>query len=184
MACVRNAAPLEVVGEENMSTFYTYVDSPIDRLMLTSDGTHLTGVYMLDRKQEPPIRPGWACRSDAAPLQEAVQQLCSYFAGERRQFDLPLAPAGTPFQLRVWQELSRIPYGATISYGELAARIGNPNASRAVGLANGRNPIPIIVPCHRVIGANGKLTGFGGGIWRKQKLLEIESADVCSRTLF
>jgi methylated-DNA-[protein]-cysteine S-methyltransferase len=161
-----------------MSTYYTYLDSPIDRLLLVSDGTNLIGVYMLDQRYEPPMGKDWIERADVAPFPEAIRQLDAYFAGERTDFDLPLAPSGTPFQLRVWQELARIPYGVTMSYGELAKRVGNPNASRAVGLANGRNPIPIIVPCHRVIGANGKLTGFGGGLWRKEKLLQIESANL------
>jgi methylated-DNA-[protein]-cysteine S-methyltransferase len=163
-----------------MTTYYTYMESPIDRLMLTSDGNCLTGIYMLEQRHEPAIGKEWVESCDAAPFAQAVDQLCAYFAGERSGFDLPLAPAGTPFQLSVWQELSRIPYGVTISYGELAKRVGNANASRAVGMANGRNPIPIIVPCHRVIGANGKLTGFGGGLWRKEKLLELEVRLLCA----
>ena len=97
-------------------------------------------------------------------LTRAMEQLRAYFAGELRMFDLPLAPEGTPFQLRVWRQLQEIPYGETISYGQLARMIGNPNASRAVGLANGRNPIPIVIPCHRVIGSSGKLVGYGGGL--------------------
>ena len=108
------------------------------------------------------------------PLRAAVEQLRAYFAGELRDFTLSLAPSGTSFQLRVWEELTRIPYGETICYGELADRIGNPKASRAVGLANGCNPISIIVPCHRVIGANGKLTGYGGGLPIKEQLLALE----------
>jgi methylated-DNA-[protein]-cysteine S-methyltransferase len=107
-------------------------------------------------------------------LQEPVRQLRAYFAGDLETFDLPLAPAGTPFQLAVWRELCKIPYGKTISYGELARHLGNPNASRAVGLANGANPIPIVIPCHRVIGSNGKLTGYGGGLPIKEKLLALE----------
>jgi methylated-DNA-[protein]-cysteine S-methyltransferase len=105
-----------------------------------------------------------------------VTQLEEYFSGQRRDFDLELAPQGTEFQLRVWNELTRIPYGTTISYGELARRLGNPDASRAVGTANGANPIPIVVPCHRVIGADGSLTGFGGGLKAKAALLELEGA--------
>ena len=103
-----------------------------------------------------------------------MRQLKAYFAGELENFDLPLSPQGTPFQQRVWGELQKIPYGDTISYGELARRIGNPKASRAVGLANGSNPISIVIPCHRVIGANGKLTGYGGGLPIKEKLLALE----------
>ncbi|HEY1263901.1 MAG TPA: methylated-DNA--[protein]-cysteine S-methyltransferase [Terriglobales bacterium] len=113
-------------------------------------------------------------RPDSPVLKEALRQLRAYFAGELEQFDLPLAPKGTDFQMRVWNELCRIHYGETISYGELARRIGNPQASRAVGLANGSNPIPIIIPCHRVIGSDGKLTGYGGGLPIKGKLLALE----------
>jgi methylated-DNA-[protein]-cysteine S-methyltransferase len=107
-------------------------------------------------------------------LKEIVRQLRAYFAGTLEKFHLPLSPQGTQFQLGVWKRLCDIPYGETISYGELARRIGNPNASRAVGLANGSNPIPIIIPCHRVIGSNGKLTGYGGGLPIKEKLLALE----------
>jgi methylated-DNA-[protein]-cysteine S-methyltransferase len=116
--------------------------------------------------------PGW--QEDASELIEPVRQLRAYFAGQLDNFDLALSPQGTPFQQRVWSELCKIPYGETISYGELARRIGNPNASRAVGLANGSNPIPIVIPCHRVIGSNGKLTGYGGGLPIKEKLLALE----------
>jgi methylated-DNA-[protein]-cysteine S-methyltransferase len=152
------------------------VDSPIGPLLLVTDGRALTGLYLTpwagdeiaaDSREEP-----------AHPvLAAAADQLDAYFAGEREEFDLPLAPAGTAFQRTVWAELERIPYGDTISYGELARRVGNPNASRAVGLANGRNPLPIVVPCHRVIGADGTLTGYGGGVERKQWLLEHEQAE-------
>ncbi len=107
-------------------------------------------------------------------MKETIRQLHSYFARELEEFDLPLAPEGTAFQLRVWKRLCDIPYGETISYGELARRLDNPNASRAVGLANGSNPIPIVIPCHRVIGSNGKLTGYGGGLPIKEKLLALE----------
>jgi methylated-DNA-[protein]-cysteine S-methyltransferase len=122
--------------------------------------------------QPPRPDPGW--REDAAPLTETVRQLQAYFAGDLETFNLSLAPEGTPFQIEVWQRLRDIPYGQTISYGELARRIGNPKASRAVGLANGSNPIPIVIPCHRVIGSNGKLTGYGGGLPIKEKLLALE----------
>ena len=117
---------------------------------------------------------GASLREDLAALRKVVHQLRAYFAGELESFDLDLAPEGTPFQQKVWSELLKIPYGETISYGELARRIGNPSASRAVGLANGSNPIPIIIPCHRVIGSNGKLTGYGGGLPIKEKLLALE----------
>jgi methylated-DNA-[protein]-cysteine S-methyltransferase len=157
---------------------FCYVDSPIGRLMLTSDGTALTGLYMnLYRNKPsklPPLNGDWLQNALIDPLPAAVRQLKEYFSGKRREFDLPLRMAGTEFQRRVWRELTEIPFGETRSYGQLAKRLDNPNGSRAVGLANGRNPIAIIVPCHRVIGADGSLTGFGGGIDRKEWLLAHE----------
>jgi methylated-DNA-[protein]-cysteine S-methyltransferase len=153
---------------------YTQVDSPIGRLILKTDGEALTGVYF-DLPSEPPRElEQWVRNPSAGPLPIATRQLEEYFRGERREFDVPLVMHGTEFQKRAWHNLLEIPYGATRSYGEQARRIGNPSASRAVGLANGRNPIPIIVPCHRVIGADGSLTGFGGGIERKRWLLAHE----------
>ncbi len=128
---------------------------------------------MSDHKGGPKLEPAW--RRDEGPFTETCAQLTEYFAGQLHEFDVRLAPAGTEFQKRVWDELYRIPFGASISYGELARRIGQPTASRAVGAANGRNPISIIVPCHRVIGANGTLTGYGGGMDRKKWLLEHEA---------
>jgi methylated-DNA-[protein]-cysteine S-methyltransferase len=152
---------------------FTYFDSPIGRLLLTSDGSALTGLYMEpSRKAQSTL--GWAEDPGIAPLPEAVRQLTEYFAGHRREFDLPLRLQGTAFQQRVWCELTAIPYGTTWSYGELAKRINKPSASRAVGLANGRNPISILVPCHRVIGSDGSLTGYGGGLERKRWLLAHE----------
>jgi len=157
---------------------FCYVDSPIGRLMLTSDGEALTGLYMNLYRNKPTKLPDlsddWVQNATQGPLPVATRQLKEYFAGARREFDLPLKMAGSEFQQRVWRELTKIPFGKTWSYGQLAKRIGNPNGSRAVGLANGRNPIAIIVPCHRVIGADGSLTGFGGGIDRKQWLLTHE----------
>jgi methylated-DNA-[protein]-cysteine S-methyltransferase len=155
--------------------YFTYLDSPIGPLLLTSNGAALTGLYMnVPARDTPRIVAGGREDPNAAPFPEAVRQLTQYFAGERRDFELPLAPCGTPFQQRVWQALTEIPYGVTWSYGQLAKRIGNPKASRAVGLANGSNPISILVPCHRVIGADGSLTGYGGGMERKQWLLAHE----------
>lgn len=157
---------------------FCYLDSPIGRLMLTSDGAAVTGLYMNLYRNKPAKLPTssaeWMQNATIDPLPAAVRQLKEYFAGKRREFDLPLRPHGTDFQQRVWRELIKIPFGETRSYGQLARRLNNPNASRAVGLANGRNPIAIIVPCHRVIGADGSLTGFGGGIDRKQWLLSHE----------
>ena len=157
---------------------FCYVDSPIGRLMLTSDGEALTGLYMNLYRNKPTKLPDlsedWVQNATQGTLPAATRQLKEYFAGARREFDLPLKMAGSEFQQRVWRELTKIPFGKTWSYGQIAKRIGNPNGSRAVGLANGRNPIAIIVPCHRVIGADGSLTGFGGGIDRKQWLLSHE----------
>lgn len=152
--------------------WYTTMPSPAGRLMLagSDEGLHWLSFTMGAKARQP--EPEW--REDAAAFRECIEQLHEYFAGERREFHLRLAPRGTPFQLQVWEQLRKIPYGATISYGELARRVGNPKASRAVGLANGSNPIAIVVPCHRVIGATGKLTGFGGGLDIKQRLLDLE----------
>ena len=146
---------------------HTTFDSPIGSLTIRAENGALTGVWMEDDDLPEHI-------DDTPPLDEARRQLDAYFAGELREFDLPLAPAGSEFQLGVWSELAKIPYGETISYGELAKRVGDPTKARAVGAANGRNPLPVIVPCHRVIGADGSLTGFGGGLDRKRRLLELE----------
>jgi methylated-DNA-[protein]-cysteine S-methyltransferase len=158
----------------SMTVRYSIVPSLIDDLLVTSEGGSITRLHMTPHTDEHGIDPSWVLADDDALLAEARRQLVAYFAAERTSFDLPLAPTGTAFQLQVWAELVRIPYGETISYGELARRIANPAASRAVGLANGRNPIAVIVPCHRVIGADGSLTGFGGGLDRKRALLGLE----------
>ena len=157
-----------------MTTYYTHWDSLLEPLLLTSDGTALTGVFMSEHTHGPNISDDWQQDDRAEPFAEAKRQLTAYFAWQLTTFDLPLAPRGTDFQQRVWIALGGIPYGQTVSYGELARRIGQPNACRAVGLANGRNPISIIVPCHRVVGANGKLTGYSGGMGRKEALLALE----------
>jgi methylated-DNA-[protein]-cysteine S-methyltransferase len=157
----------------NTTTLYSTIASPIGELTLTSDGKSVTGLYMQNQKHGARRIKEW--KRDDAALNELRAQLQAYFAGELREFELPLAAEGTPFQQRVWRALCDIPYGETISYGELARRIGQPRASRAVGLANGQNPISIVVPCHRVIGANGSLTGYGGGLERKRWLLAHES---------
>jgi methylated-DNA-[protein]-cysteine S-methyltransferase len=149
-------------------TKYDTIDSPIGELLLASDGHALTAVHMNGTPG-----PGW--QRDPGALHEPAEQLGAYFAGELREFDLPLAPHGTPFQREVWSALREIPYGSTISYAELAAAVGRPHAARAVGAANGRNPIAVVVPCHRVIGASGALTGYGGGLGRKRLLLDLEA---------
>ena len=156
-------------------------DSPVGPLLLAGTAAALTRVHFQGGPHR--LRPARAWRHDAAPFARALVQLGEYFRGARREFDLPLAPAGTPFQLAVWQALRAIPYGETVSYGEVAQRVGLAGGARAVGLANGANPLPIIVPCHRVIGADGSLTGFGGGLDIKRALLSLEGA-ACVEDLF
>jgi methylated-DNA-[protein]-cysteine S-methyltransferase len=153
---------------------YAYYDSPIGPLLVAGDAEAVT--HILFPKNGKPAKPesGWT-ESAKGPVGEAIRQLCEYFAGRRQDFDLPLAFEGTKFQKSVWRQLQQIPYGETISYGELAKRVGNPKASRAVGSANGKNRIPIVVPCHRVIASGGKLGGFGGGLPTKQALLDLET---------
>ncbi len=150
------------------------MESPIGPLTLSGSGDVLSGLYMESHAPAAPPVPAGAVRDDTA-FAAARAQLAEYFAGERTGFDLPLRLTGTPFQVDVWEALRAIPYGETVSYGELARRIGRPAAVRAVGLANGRNPVSIVVPCHRVIGANGSLTGYGGGLDRKRHLLALEA---------
>ncbi|MEV6331944.1 methylated-DNA--[protein]-cysteine S-methyltransferase [Streptomyces sp. NPDC051909] len=152
---------------------HTVVDSPYDLLTLVAVDGVLSRMYMTDQRHRPPEETFG--EPDPRPFTEAVRQLDAYFAGELTEFDLPLHLVGTPFQLRVWEQLRLIPYGETRTYGELAEALGSPGASRAVGLANGKNPVTIIVPCHRVIGSGGSLTGYGGGLDRKQRLLAFES---------
>jgi len=154
----------------------TQIDSPVGPLLLAADEGGLREVRFVAGRRPQFADPDW--KQNAAPFREATRQLRSYFAGELQEFDLPLVLEGTDFQLSVWRNLRKIPYGKTMSYLQLAERIGNPKAVRAVGLANGANPIPIIIPCHRVIGSNGSLTGFGGGLPAKQKLLALESSQL------
>jgi methylated-DNA-[protein]-cysteine S-methyltransferase len=158
--------------EQTTQTLYTTIDSPIGELLLVGDGETLSGLYMQDGRKPKRIATDWS--ESAAPFADLKRQLEEYFAGERTSFDMKLAPEGAPFELEVWHALEAIPYGETVSYGEIARRVGQPGAARAVGTANGRNPIAVIVPCHRVIGADGSLTGYGGGLERKRLLLELE----------
>jgi methylated-DNA-[protein]-cysteine S-methyltransferase len=154
---------------------HVIVDSPIGPLTIVAEDGPISALYMDAQRHAPGAAAlGLPGALDDEPFATAAGQLAAYFAGELTEFDLPLAPAGTDFQRRVWNDLRAIPYGQTISYGELARRVGNPAASRAVGLANGRNPIAIVVPCHRVIGADGSMTGYGGGLDRKRFLLALE----------
>jgi methylated-DNA-[protein]-cysteine S-methyltransferase len=154
--------------------FYRRVPSPLGPLLLLSDGAALTGLFMESHKYGPSIEAGWV--DDEGPLRSVQRQLEEYFAGVRTTFDVPLGARGTAFQREVWQALATIPYGETTTYADLARRIGRPSAVRAVGAANGRNPISIIVPCHRVVGTDGSLVGYGGGMDRKRQLLELEQA--------
>ncbi|PZF86481.1 methylated-DNA--[protein]-cysteine S-methyltransferase [Jiangella anatolica] len=155
-----------------MSLYWTTIDSPLGTFWATGDGTALTGLYM-----ERPAAldgPGWI--EDDTSFALVREQLAAYFAGELRRFSLPLSPVGTPFQRQVWDALLAIPYGETRSYREIAEQLGRPTASRAVGAANGRNPISVVVPCHRVIGTSGVLTGYAWGLERKRALLDLEAS--------
>jgi methylated-DNA-[protein]-cysteine S-methyltransferase len=153
---------------------FSVVASPIGELLLTWDGRTLTGLYLESHKRGPVPDGHW--RRDDAAATRVAEQLAAYFAGERRRFDVPTAPRGSEFQRRVWEALATIPFGATISYAELARLVGAPGSARAVGAAVGRNPISIVVPCHRVVGSDGGLTGYAGGLERKRWLLEHERA--------
>ncbi|MCX5193488.1 methylated-DNA--[protein]-cysteine S-methyltransferase [Streptomyces sp. NBC_00249] len=156
---------------------HTVVDSPYGPLTLVAADGVLCGLYMTGQRHRPAEESfGERVAATEEPFPEVVRQLGSYFAGELTEFTVPVRLEGTAFQRSVWEQLVRIPYGQTWSYGKLAAELGKPNASRAVGLANGKNPVGIIVPCHRVIGASGSMTGYGGGIERKVRLLEFEGA--------
>jgi methylated-DNA-[protein]-cysteine S-methyltransferase len=158
---------------------YCRLQSPLGILLLAGDDGGLRILHFEKPGREWPVPPAW--EETEKPFQEAARQLQAYFLGKLRAFDLPLAPQGTPFQLKVWKALRRIPYGETRSYLDIAERLGDSKAVRAVGAANGRNPIAIIIPCHRVIGSNGSLTGYGGGIESKARLLALEGAAAAPR---
>jgi len=160
--------------EETSDMNYCYLDTSIGKLLIAGDAEAVRQIKFPRKGRAERPEPHWIEGARGA-VAEALRQIREYFNGQRTGFDLPLAPEGTPFQRKVWTHLQEIPYGQTISYGELARRIGNPKASRAVGAANGVNPLPIVIPCHRVIGANGKLTGFGGGLPIKEALLTLEA---------
>ena len=155
---------------------YGWMESPVGELLIVADETTLRMISFREGRYPGKVADGW--RRGGAVVANAREQLGEYFAGRRRLFDLPLAPSGTAFQLRVWRALQDIPYGATCSYGEQARAMGQPRAVRAVGAANGRNPIPIVVPCHRVIGGDGRLTGYAGGLGIKKFLIELEGRHV------
>lgn len=158
-----------------MMTVYSHIDSPVGPLLIAAADDGLRAIEFHAPRHIVPRRDGWR-EGGHALIDAAHRQLDEYFDRRRETFDVPLAPEGTPFQRQVWLTLATIPYGATISYTELAARVGRPTATRAVGAANGRNPLPIVLPCHRIIGSNGSLVGFGGGLPTKQFLLELEGA--------
>jgi methylated-DNA-[protein]-cysteine S-methyltransferase len=158
-----------------MLKYYTTFECSLKPLLLVSDGQALTGLYFNTHRHGEEIQSDWKMLDTAMPFPQVKQQLTAYFAGKLRNFDLPLSPTGTLFQRLVWSKLQQIPYGKTISYGELARQVDRPSSVRAVGGANARNPISIIVPCHRVIGANGSLTGYGGGLEVKAALLSFEA---------
>jgi methylated-DNA-[protein]-cysteine S-methyltransferase len=156
---------------------HTVIDSPVGQLTLVAANGVLAGLYMEQQRRRPLEETFGLANADGEPFAEVAAQLKDYFAGQRREFDLPLTFSGTPFQQRVWTALREVPYGQTVSYGQLADILGQPTAARAVGLANGKNPIGIIVPCHRVVGSTGNLTGYGGGLERKRYLLDVERGD-------
>ena len=166
-----------IVTTEKAATGYSVIRSDVGELMLVTDGSALIGLYFADRDHLPAASSSWK-RDDQHPvLRTVARQLAEYFAGQRTSFSIPLRPIGTGFQEKIWGEIARVPYGKTITYSELAARAGASHAIRAAGTATGRNPISIIVPCHRVVGKKGDMCGFAGGLDRKRRLLELESSN-------
>ncbi len=159
-----------------MTQHYAFYESPIGQVLLTASESALTGLHFVGEKYYPGISPTWRHNENFALIRLSMIQLDEYFSGDRKSFDIAVAPQGTEFQRQVWKTLSALRYGETATYSQLAQRLGNPSAVRAVGAANGRNPISIVIPCHRVIGADGSLTGYAGGLARKAALLRLEAA--------
>lgn len=157
-------------------TRYARLRTPLGTLIAIAAGGAVTGLHFDGGRHAPEIAPEWREEPYASPLRECAEQLADYFAGKRQCFDLPVAPRGTPFQERVWREIAKVPFGETITYAELAARAGSPGSARAAGAATGRNPLAIVVPCHRIVGTGGALTGYAGGLPRKERLLALEGA--------
>jgi len=157
-------------------TRYARLRTPLGTLIAIAAGGVVTGLHFDGGRHAPEIASEWREDPYASPLRECAEQLADYFAGKRQCFDLPVAPRGTPFQQRVWREIAKVPYGATITYAELAVRAGAPGSARAAGAATGRNPLAIVVPCHRIVGSSGALTGYAGGLPRKERLLALEGA--------
>jgi methylated-DNA-[protein]-cysteine S-methyltransferase len=155
--------------------YYDFYESAHGRMLLVADGESLCGVYFDGQKYHPSLAADWRPNPGHALLRQAKRELAEYFQGERRRFEIALAPAGTPFQRRIWQAISTVEFGTTITYGALARRAGYPGSARAAGAATGRNPLTIIVPCHRIVGAAGALTGYAGGLARKRALLALEA---------
>ena len=158
----------------NQQVRYSLMPSPLGNVLLVANGDALCGVYFDEQKYLPSIDSAWQEDEDSAVLRAAHNQLDQYFAGSRKRFELPLGPNGTPFQRAVWNAIAQVPWGETLTYAELASRAGRPGSARAAGAATGRNPLSIIVPCHRIVGSDGSLTGYAGGLDRKQKLLALE----------
>lgn len=158
----------------NSSFSYCRTPSPLGDILLVAAGDALCGIYFDGQKHGPAVDGQWREDARHSVLRAAAAQLAEYFSGARKRFDLPLAPAGTAFQRSVWSAIAAVPWGATLTYGELAARSGHPGCARAAGAATGRNPLSIVVPCHRIVGANGALTGYAGGLDRKRALLALE----------
>ena len=154
--------------------YYDFFDSPHGRMLLVAAEDALTGVYFEGQKYHPALEPRWRLDAGHAPLRQAARELAEYFCGGRTRFEAPNAPAGTPFQQAVWKAISTVPFGSTLTYVELARRAGFPGAARAAGAATGRNPLTIFVPCHRIVGSDGSLTGYAGGLDRKRALLQLE----------
>jgi methylated-DNA-[protein]-cysteine S-methyltransferase len=155
--------------------YYDLYESPQGQMLLVADGEGLSGVWFAGQKYFPRVEPDWRRDARHAPLRQAERELTEYFGGGRKRFESPLAPEGTAFQQSVWKAISTVGFGQTITYSELARRAGYPGSARAAGAATGRNPISIIVPCHRIVGSNGSLTGYAGGLDRKRALLALES---------
>ena len=155
--------------------YYDFYESPHGQMLLVAEGEGLCGVHFEGEKYYPQVDAQWRRDAQHAALRQAKRELAEYFGGERKRFDIAIAPVGTPFQQSVWKAISTVEFGDTITYGELARRAGSPGSVRAAGAATGRNPITIIVPCHRIVGANGSLTGYAGGLDRKRALLALES---------
>ena len=169
------------VMTDNALVYFDRIDSPLGAMHLASDGDALTGAWFDEQRYPPVIDARWKPRRDLPVLQRAATMLDEYFAGKRKAFDIALAPQGTPFQRAVWDQIYRVPYGKMIAYRDLAGRTGRPDAVRAAGAATGRNPLSIFVPCHRIVGADGSLTGYAGGLDRKRALLALERGDLAAQ---